>query len=106
DDRYRLAADEIMAALAGAPASHPLFFGRLLSALDTPPGNPVEVAVVGDLKSETAGQLLRTVNSAYIPTKVVAAGAAGTRIPALLADRDGRNGASAYVCHGFVCSRP
>jgi uncharacterized protein YyaL (SSP411 family) len=106
DDRYRRAADEIMAALAGALASHPLFFGRLLSVLDTHLGDPLEVAVVGDLGSEIAGELLRCVNSAYIPTKVVAAGAAGSRLPALLAERDGnQNGAVAYVCRGFVCSR-
>src|SRR5258708_27457403 len=35
EDRYQLASEEIMSSLAGAMASHPLFFGRLLSVLDT-----------------------------------------------------------------------
>ena len=40
DDRYRRAAEEIIAALGNALSSHPLFFGRLLSVLDTHIGNP------------------------------------------------------------------
>jgi uncharacterized protein len=108
EDRYRRAADEIISALAGALASHPLFFGRLLSVLDTHIGNPAEVAVVGDLGSEAASGLLGCVYSAYIPAKVVAAGAPGSVRPALLADRGAVAGAdaAAYVCRGFVCSRP
>jgi uncharacterized protein YyaL (SSP411 family) len=108
EDRYRRAADEIIAALAGALGSHPLFFGRLLSVLDTHVGNPVEVAVVGDVGSPAVRELLDLVNSAYIPSKVVASGAPGSRIPALLADREAGagTGAAAYVCRGFVCSRP
>jgi uncharacterized protein YyaL (SSP411 family) len=108
DDRYRRAADEIISALSGALASHPLFFGRLLSVLDTHAGNPVEVAVVGDIGSAAAGELLREVNGAYIPAKVVAAGPPGSRRPELLADRGAAvpTGVAAYVCRGFVCSRP
>jgi uncharacterized protein len=76
--------------------------------LDTHIGNPVEVAVVGDLGSEDARRLLDCVYSAYIPTKVVAAGPPGSLRPALLADRGaaGPADAAAYVCRGFVCSRP
>jgi uncharacterized protein YyaL (SSP411 family) len=109
EDRYRQAAEEIMSALAGALASHPLFFGRLLSVLDTHLGNPLEIAIVGSLKSPAAAELFRTLAEAYIPAKVVAAGAAGSRVPALLADRDQSTAGSsvaAYVCRGFVCSRP
>ncbi len=111
EDRYRRAAEEVISALAGALASHPLFFGRLLSVLDTLLGNPLEIAIVGNLESPVASELFRTLAGSYIPAKVVAAGAAGSSLPALLADRGNGEGGSgpgvaAYVCRGFVCSRP
>jgi uncharacterized protein YyaL (SSP411 family) len=108
EDRYRRAAEEVIAALAGALASHPLFFGRLLSVLDTHLGNPLEIAIVGDLEAPAASELFRTLASSFIPGKVVAAGPAGSTFPALLADRgSGDTGSAvAYVCRGFVCSRP
>jgi uncharacterized protein len=111
EDRYRRAAEEIIAALGGALASHPLFFGRLLSVLDTHVGNPLEVAIVGDIKSARSTELLRCLESAYIPAKVVAAGPEGTAVPALMKDRRGSIDGSgetvaAYVCRGFVCSQP
>ena len=93
DDRYRRAAEEIIGALAGALPSHPLFFGRLLSVLDTHIGSPLEVAIVGDLESEASSALLRCLHGAFIPAKVVAAGPAGSRVPELLMDRgDGSAG--------------
>jgi uncharacterized protein YyaL (SSP411 family) len=108
EDRYRRAAEEVIAALAGALASHPLFFGRLLSVLDTHLGNPLEIAIVGDLEAPAASALFRTLAGSFIPGKVVAAGPAGSTFPALLADRvSGDHGSAvAYVCRGFVCSRP
>ncbi len=109
EDRYRLASEEILSSLAGAMASHPLFFGRLLSVLDTHLGSPLEIAVVGDLESPAAKELLRCVTTAYLPAKVLAAGGEGSTVPALLADRTASPDAGlavAYVCKGFVCSRP
>ena len=111
EDRYRAAAEEIIAALGSALGSHPLFFGRLLSVLDTHISNPLEVAIVGDIKSARSTELLRCLESAYIPSKVVAAGPEGSTVPALLKDRRGTTDGSdesvaAYVCRGFVCSQP
>jgi uncharacterized protein len=111
DDRYRRAAEEIIAALGNALSSHPLFFGRLLSVLDTHLGNPLEVAIVGDIKSPRSRELLACLESAYIPAKVVAAGPEGSAVPELLKDRGGKIDGSgetvaAYVCRGFVCSQP
>ena len=108
---YRDAAVDVMSALTHSLASHPLFFGRLLSALDTHLANPLEVAVVGDLGSEAAAGLLREARADYRPARVLAAGAAGSSVPPLLAGRDagaegGSAAAVAYVCRGFVCSQP
>jgi uncharacterized protein YyaL (SSP411 family) len=111
DDRYRRAGEEIISALGSALRAHPLFFGRLLSVLDTHIGNPLEVAIVGDIKSARSTELLRLLESAYIPAKVVAAGPEGSAVPALLKDRAGTidgsgESVAAYVCRGFVCSQP
>ena len=104
---YRDAALDLISALTHALGSHPLFFGRLLAALDTHLSNPLEVAVLGDLGAEPARALLREVHSEYLPAKVLAAGPPGSSVPELLQDRDAGGGAvAAYVCRGFVCSRP
>jgi uncharacterized protein YyaL (SSP411 family) len=108
EGRYRDAAVDVMSGLTDALASHPLFFGRLLSVVDTHLGNPLEIALVGDLNSEPLRAMLRQVSSEYIPAKVIAAGPAGTAEPPLLLDRaaGAEGGATAYVCRGFVCSLP
>ena len=63
--------------------------------------------MIGDLGSDTATKLLSCVNSAYIPGKVVAAGPPGQPPPrAAGGPRSPPPGAAAYVCRGFVCSRP
>jgi uncharacterized protein YyaL (SSP411 family) len=108
EDRYRAEAEAMLAALAPSMASHPLFFGRLLGTLALHLGNPIEVAVVGDLGSESARQMLTELRSTYLPNKVVAAGPAGTaKGPALLRDRDAQGAAAAlYICRDFTCERP
>ena len=104
---HRDTAVDLISALTHALGSHPLFFGRLLSALDTHLSNPLEVAVVGHLDAEPARAMLRQIHAEYLPAKVLAAGPAGSTVPELLQDRDAAEGsAAAYVCRGFVCSRP
>ena len=107
-DRYRAEAETLLSALAPSMASHPLFFGRLLGVLALHLGNPIEVAVVGDLASEPAREMLRELRSVYLPNKVVAGGPAGSSAgPALLRDRDAQGAAAAlYVCRDFTCSMP
>ena len=71
-------------------------------------GNPVEVAVVGDLASDRALAMLRELRSRYLPNKVVAGGPGrGTDGPPLLRGRDAQGAPSAlYVCRDFTCQRP
>jgi uncharacterized protein YyaL (SSP411 family) len=107
DGAFRDAALDLISALTHALGDHPLFFGRLLSALDTHLSNPVEVAVVGDIRGEVGRSLLRQVYADYVPAKVVAAGPPGTPVPELLAERGATDvEVAAYVCRGFVCSLP
>jgi uncharacterized protein YyaL (SSP411 family) len=107
EDRYRAIAEDILEALSPAMSSHPLFFGRLLGVLSAHLGNPVELAVVGDLSSTAAATMLHEVRRPYLPNKVVAAGPQGTSQPPLLTGRDARGAdAALYVCRNFVCERP
>jgi uncharacterized protein YyaL (SSP411 family) len=107
DDGYRAGSEEILAALAPSMASHPLFFGRMLGVLAADLGNPVEVAVSGDLASAEAVAMLRALRSHYMPNKVVAAGPEGSLQPPLLAGRSAQGSAAAlYVCRNFACQQP
>ena len=106
-DRYRSEAESLLTALAPSMASHPLFFGRLLGVLAMHLGNPVEVAVMGDLVSGEARAMLRELRRPYLPNKVVAAGPAESSDPPLLRDRDAMGSDAAfYVCRQFSCQAP
>jgi uncharacterized protein len=90
-------------ALAGAMAHSPSAFGAAMGALDRYLGPGQEVAIVG----ATDGPLVETVRAAYAPNRVVAAGAAGSAEPPLLADRPTRGDTpTAYVCQHFSCRMP
>jgi uncharacterized protein YyaL (SSP411 family) len=107
EDRYRAVAEEILEALSPAMGSHPLFFGRLLGVLSEHLGNPIEVAVVGDVASTAAVEMLREIRRPYLPNKVVAAGPDGTAQPPLLRGRSAQGtDAALYVCRNFTCERP
>ena len=108
EDRYRAEAEVLLTSLAPSMAAHPLFFGRLLGVLTLQLGNPLEIAIVGDLKSAEAHAMLQQLRAQYFPNKVVAAGPPGSnRGPALLRGRDDQGAPAAfYVCRGFTCERP
>ena len=102
-----MASEEILEALAPSMASHPLFFGRMLGVLAADLGNPVEVAVSGEVTSAEAIEMLRVVRAPYMPNKVVAAGPEGSLQPPLLAGRSAQGAAAAlYVCRNFACEQP
>jgi uncharacterized protein YyaL (SSP411 family) len=107
EDRYRAITEEILEALAPAMASHPLFFGRLLGVLSAHLGNPIEVAVVGEISSPEGAAMLRELRRPYLPNKVLAAGREGAKGPPLLVGRDARGSAAAlYICRNFACELP
>ncbi|WP_183096156.1 thioredoxin domain-containing protein [Nocardioides stalactiti] len=104
EGRYRDAAEQALATVAGLVEKAPRFAGWSLAAAHTLLDGPLEVAVVGPAgpdRDALAGRARR------IPGAVVVV-ADGPRddVP-LLRGRtavDGR--AAAYVCRGFVCERP
>jgi hypothetical protein len=68
----------------------------------------VELAIVGDPASEEFNALERAAAARYVPSLVLAGGAARSDgSVALLSGREARGGkATAYVCKGYTCEEP
>ena len=89
-------------------ARHPAAFGHALGVADLLIRGAVELAIVGDPASEDFRALSRTAAERYVPSLVLAGGAAWMEhgIP-LLADRATTGGrATAYVCRNYTCDAP
>ncbi len=104
EGRYRDAAEEAIATIAGLAERAPRFAGWSLAAAHTMLDGPLEVAVVGPAGPDRDALAAR---ARRLPGAVVVV-ADGPRddVP-LLTGRtavDGRP--AAYVCRGFVCERP
>ncbi len=102
DHRYRAAAESGIASAASVATQVPRFAGCTLAAAEAALAGPLEIAVVGEDRTE----LHRAALSLTSPGAVVIAGEVGMPI-ALFEQRelvDGRT--AAYVCRGFVCERP
>jgi uncharacterized protein YyaL (SSP411 family) len=100
------AADETLRTLADAATRMPLAFGALLGAMERRLAGSTEVAVVGS-PSSGRDALVAVYRRHWRPGAVLAVGEPGARTPAVLAERDLRDGvATAYVCHHFACEQP
>jgi uncharacterized protein YyaL (SSP411 family) len=93
------------------PLRYPSGFGRTLCAIETALASPVEVAVVGDLSSPDARELLDVIFDEYQPNRVVAAKGSGddsaSQVIPLLEGREMvGNKPTAYVCQRHVCKLP
>jgi uncharacterized protein YyaL (SSP411 family) len=82
----------------------PLAFGHSLTAADLVVYGAVEVALAGDIHAADFIELARPLGETFVPSLIVAGGAANI---ALLKDRPTRGDrATAYVCRGYVCDEP
>ncbi|HYW50952.1 MAG TPA: hypothetical protein VE861_10110, partial [Gemmatimonadaceae bacterium] len=104
--RYREIVAQHLEAVAAPMAEHPLGFGHWLGVADRLVHGHVEVALVHGASADAA--LLEVVRRMYVPTLVLACGAADAPdAPALLHDRAAVQGATtAYVCRDFACELP
>ncbi|HVB32478.1 MAG TPA: thioredoxin domain-containing protein [Gemmatimonadaceae bacterium] len=108
DPEHRERGERVLASLAEPMARHPLAFGHLLSAADLAVYGAVQLAVVGDPSSDAFRALARESARQYVPSLVIAGGAAADNadVP-LLADRPLRDGlATAYLCRAYACNAP
>jgi len=87
-------------------------FTQMLCAVDFAVGPSHEVVIAGKRDADDTKQLLRTVQSVYLPNKVVVFRPDGEKDPILalapylenMTGRDGR--ATAYVCRNHACRAP
>jgi uncharacterized protein YyaL (SSP411 family) len=102
-------------ALYGGNAAHsPFGHERMLAGLDAWHEGFQEIALVGDLQSPLAKQLLRVVHESYIPNKVVAlldpswpdAAALAARVPLLTGKQPVHAKPTAFVCRDYACQSP
>ncbi len=100
-------AETMLAVLQPALVQAPLAFAQWLCALDFALSDPREIAIVGDLASDSTQALLAIVREGYRPHQVVAATSSDRSPIPLLSNRPRIDGeATAYVCHHFACQRP
>ena len=105
DQKWANFAHTILTRLGEAMTRHPSAFGNYLCALDYLLSDQMEIAIVGDSRSEEAKAMLREIFRLYLPNKVTACGADGE--PPLLRSRPQVKGrATAYVCRGSICLAP
>ncbi|PYP65742.1 MAG: thioredoxin domain-containing protein [Gemmatimonadetes bacterium] len=108
DETMRRRATYVLETVAEPMARHPAAFGHALGVADLLVRGAVELAIVGDPASEDFRALTRAAAERYVPSPVLAGGAARSApgIP-LLADRPTAGGrATAYVCRNYACDAP
>jgi uncharacterized protein YyaL (SSP411 family) len=108
DETMRRRATYVLETIAEPMTRHPAAFGHALGVADLLVRGAVELAIVGDPASDDFRALIRAAAERYVPSLVLAGGAARTdaEIP-LLADRAAAGGrATAYVCRNYSCDAP
>ena len=103
--RHREAADAAVAAGAHLAGQDPRFGGWTLASAEAMAAGPQQVAIVGD--GAQAREMVRVARASTSPGLVMAHGLPDAPGIPLLANRPlVADGATAYVCRGFVCDRP
>ena len=93
--------------------SSPLAFTFLLSALDFQIGPSFEVVIAGDPSASDTREMIRALQRAFVPNKVVLFRPAGVERPEIaelapftLAQTSVDGRATAYVCRDYACQLP
>ncbi|MFA6958254.1 MAG: thioredoxin domain-containing protein [Thermoanaerobaculia bacterium] len=103
DERYARAANDALASVAPIALKHPSGFGFALSAAEFSLSQVKEIVITGPADDATKRALLRVVEEAYLPHRVLIA----SDQPGLPLT-EGRDPAkvAAYVCEGYACFAP
>ena len=112
-DDFRQSADRALAAFGGKLAAAPVALPQMLAACEFLFGEPRQIILVGDRDAADTRDLLRTLNSKFVPNRVVllvdsadTRRALAGRIPAIEEMRKLDGHASAYVCRNYTCQLP
>ena len=106
---YEEPALKALSALQGPMSQYPGAFTYWLGSLEFTLAAPKEVAIIGQLDSETTRSMLQTLFVPYRPNQVVAVAAENDTAghPELVEERPSKEGkATAYVCRKFTCQQP
>jgi uncharacterized protein YyaL (SSP411 family) len=97
----------VLETLSSAMGRYPSAFGHALGVADMSINGAVEVALVGDSRSDAFRSLESVLAGKYVPSLVLAGGNIGASHIALMQGRTAIDGlATAYVCQGYVCEQP
>jgi uncharacterized protein YyaL (SSP411 family) len=107
-------AGKILAVFGGNAAQSPFAHERFLAGLEAWHEGFQEIALVGDLRSPLAKQLLRVFYESYLPNKVVAlldpswpeARQLAERLPLLAGKQPVGGKPTAFVCRNYACQQP
>ena len=109
DETMARQAQAILRAVAPVLEHQPSAFGRMLCAADRLLGDPVDVVVAGDQRSDDSRALREAAGAPFVPDLVLKSVSDGDPqaawpLYAGKAARDGR--ATAYACRGYACDEP
>lgn len=106
-------ADRLIKAFAGQVSLIPYAHTHFLQAVDFAIGPALEIIIAGDPRSAVTQEMISTVNSLYLPNRVLLlkrGGQAGDELsevaPFTRAMHAGESGPAAFVCKNFKCERP
>jgi uncharacterized protein YyaL (SSP411 family) len=107
---YLKRAEEILRSYYDAMEGQPFGFAHLLCALDLYLNKPKEIVVVGKRETSAIAELVREINSLYLPNKtlqLVGPNEPLEKISPLLQGKNQIDGKpTVYVCQNFTCSAP
>jgi hypothetical protein len=103
DERYARVASAALASVAPIALKHPSGFGFALSAAELSLSKVKEIVITGPEGDATKRALVRAVEEAYLPHRVIV-----TSDQPGLPLTEGRDPAkvAAYVCEGYACAAP
>jgi uncharacterized protein YyaL (SSP411 family) len=110
DETYLKKAEIVLRSYRNAMAAQPFGLAHMLAAADFYIDKPKEIVIVGEPADAGTRQMLRGVQTTYLPNSTLQLVSPGTplaEIAPLLEGKSQVNGtATAYVCHNFTCSAP
>jgi len=111
--QWRDKAQKTLSAFASRLLSDPEAAPALVSALDFRLAQTKQILIAGDPASQDTRELLRQVNSRFLPNKILllADGSAGQQqlarwLPFVAGAHRTKDRATAYVCQNYVCKLP
>ncbi len=107
-DKYMDYAEQSVKTFVPYMLSHPTIHLRFAAVIEEMSSPPQQIAIVGNGRGKSGLDLVKEVNSHYLPNAVLAYSlkANGTDLE-LLKDRKSLKGkAAAYYCHDFMCDEP